>query len=77
MTRRQIKLVLEFTPAHVSDREVDAIQIVTNLGSEFGFGNMMAWLSTAWTIHHVEKGIKPKDAIKMVHGTPYPLPKDL
>lgn len=38
----------KYTSACASPAERDAIQAVLTAGESFGYGNMMAWLATAW-----------------------------
>lgn len=60
----------------LSESEQHAIHEVCAYGATYGYGNMISWLNTAWAIYHVNKmGVTPEAAAKMVHGTPYPLPK--
>jgi hypothetical protein len=56
--------------------EKDAILTVLKAGNMYGYGNMMAWLATAWACHlRDEWALKEATAIEAVSGRgPYPLP---
>jgi hypothetical protein len=46
--KANMKAVKEATPAHIMPAEEKAINQVLEAGQQFGYGNMMAWLATAW-----------------------------
>ena len=53
-----------------------AIEKTISSGEQYGFGNLMAWLATAWALRLRDcHGLPEKVAIEAVSGrTPYPLP---
>jgi hypothetical protein len=64
------------TRAVVSPIEYGAIASTIKAGERFGYGNIMAWLATAWAMKlRDEEGLSEKAAIDAVSGRgPYPLP---
>jgi hypothetical protein len=64
------------TGALVSSEERKAVANVLLAGKDFGYGNMMAWLATAWAMKlRDEEGLSEKAAIEFVgNRSPYPLP---
>lgn len=60
----------------VGDEEKTDILNALEIADRNGYGNIMAWLGTAWAVKLRDQGITEKAAIDAVsHRTPYPLPK--
>ncbi len=65
---------------HISAKEQDAIKTVVRLGEQFGFGNLMSHLSSAWAAKLVEDGMEEASAIAHTgcrEGYPIAMHKDL
>lgn len=78
MTKEEIRIVAAGMGHTLPTNEVAAIEFVTVHGERHGFGNLMAWLATAWALSlHRGYGIPLEDAQKMTHGTPYSIPTEL
>jgi hypothetical protein len=56
-----------------------AIEKTISSGEQYGFGNLMSWLATAWALRLRDgHGLPEKVAIEAVSGrTPYPLPPNI
>lgn len=55
--------------------EREAIISAIQGGMRFGFGNLIAWLQTAWVVSLESQGLDRKTAIEhTMNRTPYPLP---
>lgn len=75
LNRAQIEEVAGAMGHRLSTAEVVAVETVCRLGNEFGYGNLIGWLSTAWAMLLIKTyGIEESIAREAVHGTPYPLP---
>lgn len=73
----QIQAVID-DPRHfpISEHEQRAIWQTIQLGRNYGFGNLMAWLATAWAISLRDQGLSEETALQAVSNRgPYPLPK--
>lgn len=72
--KKLIAGVLSCTPASVHHPERAAILTVLRAGEDHGYGNMIAWLATAWAAEMRSQGVKaePKD---FAGGRGYPLPE--
>lgn len=58
---------------NVTRREKAAILAVLQAGEDHGYGNLMAWLATAWAAKLIVQGVPEKDAILAVSNRgPYP-----
>lgn len=58
----------------ISEDERQAILTVINLGSQYGFGNMIAHLNSAWAKNLRDKWGMPEEvAMKSTHGSGYPI----
>lgn len=58
----------------ISEGERQAIIKVIELGCEYGFGNLIAHLNTAWARNLIKKyGFPEEVARKSTHGTGYPI----
>jgi hypothetical protein len=73
--RELVDKVLKKLGAQVSCAEKVAILNTIEAGHAHGFGNLMAWLQTAWAQMLVEDGIDAEGAIDATKDrSPYPLP---
>lgn len=72
--RKLIDGVLSQLGAQISSAERSAVADVLRAGELHGYGNMIAWLATAWAASFRAQGIdaKPED---FAGGRGYPLPK--
>jgi hypothetical protein len=60
---------------HMTCVERDAICDALSTGNRHGYGNVMAWLATAWAVSLLEQGLSTEAAIEAVSNRgPYPLP---
>ena len=66
--------VLIKTGHALSVSERMAINVLLMAGEQFGFGNMISWLSTAWAGRLREQEVDAKTAIAGEWGHAYPLP---
>lgn len=71
--RQLIDGVLSHMGRQISSDERSAVADVLRAGENHGYGNMIAWLATAWAASHRAQGIdaKPED---FAGGRGYPLP---
>lgn len=61
--------------ANIFPGEQKAVDEVLEIAGQFGYGNIMAHVATAWAVHLVRQGLSRKAAIEAVSNrTPYPLP---
>jgi hypothetical protein len=78
MTREEIVATAAHMGHTLPDVEVDRILDAIQGGERFGYGNLICWLSTAWALQHVrQSGLPWEQASGMVHGTPYPVPREV
>ncbi len=72
-----IEYMRKLSGAFISEAEEKAIGDVIKAGEDYGYGNMMAWLATAWAVKLRDaNNFKEKDAIDFVSNRgPYPLPR--
>jgi hypothetical protein len=73
---RLIEKQIMATPM-ISSAEALAIYQTLNSAERFGYGNLMAWLATAWAVKlRDEEGMSEEASIDFVSNRgPYPLPK--
>lgn len=70
---------VEFQPEVVIyDGEKKAVEQAIAIADEFGYGNLIAHLQSAWAVKLIKSGLSQDAAIDRVCGnTPYPLPKKI
>jgi hypothetical protein len=81
-SRHLVRRVLDaMSPQSVIDRpplfpnEVKAIASVIDAARQYGFGNLIAWLQTAWALELRKEGLSDTTAIEATSNrSPYPLP---
>lgn len=58
----------------ISEQERQAIRRVVDYGAEWGYGNLMAHLASAWALRLMSQGVSKEAAIAATQGrNPYPL----
>lgn len=58
--------------------EQEAVAKAIEIGDQFGYGNIMSHIATAWAANLVKQGLSRKAAIAAVSNrSPYPLPKKI
>jgi hypothetical protein len=70
-----VRQMIDDNPA-IGARESHNIRRALDAGEAYGYGNIIAWLATAWAVKlRDESGLSEADAIEAVsHRTPYALP---
>lgn len=59
---------------NISKEEQEAIKLVIIIGKKYGYGNMMAHLSSAWAKSLMDQyQFDEKSAIEAAHGLGYPV----
>lgn len=70
MKRLTIQDLIEYVTENVApldESEQHAIREVCAYGATYGYGNLISWLHTAWSIVHVNDGrVTPETAAKML-----------
>jgi hypothetical protein len=69
-------LAQHFPQSPAQPGEIAAIVASIETAEHYGFGNLIAWLQTAWAVRLREGGIpEPGCLDRPSRNTPYPLPK--
>ena len=58
----------------IGKQETEDLMKMINLADKYGFGNSMAFISTAWALMLKEHGFTDEQAIRASHNLSYPLP---
>lgn len=69
-----IKGVLHEMGRDIPENEKRAVASVLDHASIYGYGNMIAWLATAWAQHLRESGVPNENPEDLAGGRCYPLP---
>lgn len=77
MSRIPVKVLEHLGRIDLSTAEATAVHSALRAGAQFGYGNMIAWLATAWAVDLRDAdGVSAEAAIAVVSNrSPYPLPE--